>query len=482
MSYNEFLERKSATAPPEGIEDIPPLGDFLFQFQSDLVGWALRRGKAALFEAVGLGKTRQELAFAEQASAYLAGDGRPDECIILTPLAVAAQTVREAEKIGIPAAYCKTPDQIRPGIVSVTNYDRIDAFLPVWGRFGVLVLDESSVIKHAGSKRRNTLINAGKSIPFRLAATATPAPNDRKELGNHAEFLGVMTMQEMLSEFFVHDSGKTSTWRLKGHAEEWFWRWIASWGAVVSMPSDLGYSDEGYNIPPLRIIDHVIPATLEQDRLANSEAKQLNLIPMPATNLKSQRRARRATLEDRVKAAVDVVMSERDEQWIVWCELNDEADALEDALVKQIPGAVEIRGADSADAKEAAVLGFASGSIQTLITKPSIAGFGVNWQNCARAAFVGASHKFEEVHQSLGRNHRFGQKREVHGHFIYSALEGNVRANYERKRIEFHEMQRNMRGLVAEHVRSNVKGSRTVLPYEPTKPMGLAPWVASEAP
>ncbi len=478
--YASFLARKSASAPPSGIVGATVESEYLFPFQRDCVEWALRRGKAALFESVGLGKTRQQLTYAHEASLYLEDMGESSAVLILTPLAVAAQTVREAERIGIAAKYCKAPEDEEPGVITVTNYDRLERFNPK--RYGVVVLDESSVIKHQGSKRRNLIIGSFHDTPFRLACTATPAPNDRKELGNHAEFLGVMTMQEMLSEFFVHDSGDTGQWRLKGHARDRFWQWVASWGAMVTKPSDLGYPDDGYDLPPLTIHDHVIGATIEQDREVHAKSKQLNLIPMPATNLKSQRKARRVTLEERVRYAVEIVGAEPHEQWLIWCELNDESEALIEAVAKAIPGAVEIRGSHSAEKKEAAMLGFASGSIAAMVTKSSIAGFGMNFQSCARSLFVGVTHKYEEVHQALGRNHRFGQTRPVHAHMVYSELEGNVRENLRRKAREYHEMADAMRGIVAAHVKQNVRGlARDVAPYHPTVDMRIADWLVSEA-
>lgn len=521
VNYDDFIAAKGASAPPTGIEDVGDLGDHLFPFQSDLTAWALRRGKAALFEAVGLGKTRQQLTFAVEASRHLARKGQPSKALVLTPLAVAAQTVREADEIGFDAKYCREPSEQVDGAITVTNYDRLDKFNPA--EFGIVVLDESSVIKHHDSATRTKIIDAFEHTPFRLACTATPAPNDRKELGNHSEFLGVLTLQEMLSEFFVHDSGKTSQWRLKGHAERHFWRWVASWGAMVTKPSDLGYEDAGYNLPPLTLIDHVVPATLahgmaitkERCKACEGEGKvkatdeqieagsdallecedcggegaillpgtQLCLpgVPRPASSLIAQRKARRATLDERVKMAVDVIMAEPAEQWIIWCELNKEAEALHRALTKLPGGAVEIRGNHKPDVKEKAMLGFASGSIRRLITKPSIAGYGLNWQSCARACFVGASHSFEDVHQALGRNHRFGQKREVRAHMVYSELEGPVRANLERKRKEFAQMAEAMRGIVAGYVKQNVLGSgRGVTPYEPTVPMRIPAWLRSE--
>lgn len=477
IDYAEFIASKSRAAAPTGLDCVPPLGDYLKPFQSATVEWALRRGKAALFYGVGLGKTRMQLEFASQASAYLAAKGDLSEVIILTPLAVAAQTVREGEVIGIDCKYCKGADDIKNGTITVTNYDRLDNFNP--RRFGVVVLDESSILKAQDGATRTKIIESFKSAPFRLACTATPAPNDRKELGNHAEFLGVMSFHEMLSEFFVHDSGKTQNWRLKGHAERAFWQWVASWGAMVTLPSDLGFGDDGYILPPVRHFDHVIAGNIEHDRLIHADQRQLNLIPMPARSLKAQNKARRVTITERVKAVVDVVLAEPHEQWAVWCQLNKESDELISAIAKAIPGAVEVKGSTPTQKKEDAVLGFASGSVPVIVTKTDIAGFGVNWQNCARTVFTGVSHSFEKKHQAVGRFQRFGQKREVHVHDVFSEHEGDIVANQRRKQAEFADMAQKMRAYVREFVMSNVRGTgRETTPYNPTVPMAYSSWLA----
>lgn len=423
--------------------------------------------------------TRQIGEFCAHASAYQDSIGERSEVLIVSPLGVAAQTVRELDSLGMTAKYCKGPEDIRTGAFTVTNYDRVDRFNVK--RFGVGALDESSILKHDTSKTRIRIIDAFKGMPFLVSATATPSPNDRKELGGQAELLGVMTEREMLSEYFVHDAGN-NTWRLKGHAEQRFWQWVASWGAMITKPSDLGYPDDGYILPPLTIVDHVIGASIEQDRIVNAHLPQLNLIPMPARSLKAQRKARRITLAERVKAAVEIILAEPWEQWLVWCELNDESDALIHALAAELPGAVEIQGKHSAEKKESAALGFANGSIPILVSKSSIFGYGLNFQSCARTCFVGVTHKFEEVHQALGRNHRFGQKREVHAHFVYSELEGDIRENLRRKSRDFQAMADSMRGLVAGYVQQNMRGtSRDVTPYNPNVPMAVAPWLVSEA-
>lgn len=482
-AYDAFLRSKSAEAPATGLVDVPPLGDYLFPFQKALVAWALRRGKAAVFAAVGLGKTRIEGEFASVASAHLESLGETSGALILTPLAVAAQTVRELVSLGIDAHYVKGAEGMVPGKITVTNYDRAFNFNPE--RFGVVVLDESSILKHHDSKTRDRLIKSYGKVPFRLAGTATPAPNDRLELGNHAEFLGIMTLQEMLSEFFVHDSGSGSmAYRLKGHAEPLFWRWVASWGAMIQRPSDLGFDDTGYIRPPVEVHEHVLRASKEQDAAILEAvhkpgvAQQLNLMPQPARGLKAQRKARRITLEERVALAAEIVAREPDKAWAIWCELNDESEALQHAIAQAIPGCVEIRGSDSAESKEKTVLGFANGTVPAVVTKASIAGFGINWQRCHNTILVGPTHSFEDFHQIIGRFDRFGQPYRVNAHIVYSELEGDVRANLLRKQIEFRAMADAMREHVGAYVLESVLGSgRHTTPYNPTVPMVRSDWV-----
>jgi superfamily II DNA or RNA helicase len=490
-AYEDFLARKAATAPACGVPvewlDDHPIGEYLFLFQRALALWALLRGKAAIFAAVGLGKTRMQLEFARLASLYLEELGETSDVLLLTPLAVASQTVREAERIGISAHYVKGAEQMVPGRITVTNYDRAHNFNPE--RFGVVVLDESSIIKHHDSKTRDALIKAYKRTPFKLACTATPAPNDRQELGNHAEFLDVMTLQEMLSEFFVHDSGSgTDKWRLKGHAESHFWRWVASWGAMVQRPSDLGFSDDGYDLPPAVIHEHRISATEVQDRAILDAtrkvgvAQQLNLIPQPARGLKAQRKARRVTLEERVSVAAAIVAEEPWESWAIWCELNDESEALQHAISQAIPGCVEIRGSDTPGTKETNVLGFAEGRVPAIVTKASIAGFGVNWQSCHNTILVGPTHSFEDYHQIIGRFRRFGQQHPVNVHIVYSELEGDVRSNLLRKQAEFAAMAESMRGHVGSYVLESVLGgNRHTTPYHPSVHMAMGEWLVQHA-
>ncbi len=448
MSYADFIYGKLSRVPPTGLAELPALGDYLFPFQSDLVTWALRRGRCAIFADTGLGKTRQELEWARCVA--LSTGGR---VLILAPLAVGAQTVREADKIGVLAKQVRYAADLdgAPSIV-VTNYDRIHHFSEAVaaGEFVGVVCDESSVIKNSDSKTFATLTAMFASTPFRLCATATPSPNDYTELGTHAEFLGICTKEEMLAEYFCHDGGETQTWRLKGHARVAFWRWVAGWAALIRKPSDFGYSDEGYDLPPLVITQHTIAAD-------HSQAKYQGLLFAEGARTLTERRAtRKASLLPRVAACAEVVLSEPDEPWVIWCELNAEADALADALTS----AVEIRGSDDAMLKESRLIAFSNGEIRVLISKPKIAGFGLNWQHAARMCFVGVKDSYESTYQAIRRCWRFGQTRSVHVHVFASELEGEVVKNLERKERDAFAMSEALSAETREMVRAEILGQK----------------------
>jgi hypothetical protein len=309
--------------------------------------------------------------------------------MILAPLAVAAQTVKEGESVGVKVKLCRDESDAAPGI-NITNYDRMHKF--DMSRFGGVVLDESSIIKHHDSKTLAILLESFRTTPFKLCATATPAPNDWVELGTHAEFLGICTQVEMLSEYFVHDGGDTQTWRLKGHARAEFWKWVASWAAMVRKPSDLGFDDSRYELPKLHVEQHTVKSS------AHCQESTGMLFALEAQTLSERRDARRASISDRVAECAALVNNDM-QPWVVWCDLNAEGDALRAA----IPGAVEIRGSDDPEAKERKLIDFAEGRIRVLVTKPSIAGFGLNWQHCARMAFVGVTDSWESYYQAVRR-------------------------------------------------------------------------------
>lgn len=461
MNYQEFVSRKLETVAPAGLSSPFTLPDSLFPMQRDLVSWALRRGRAAIFADTGLGKTRMEVAFADEVCRRTGGD-----VMILAPLAVAAQTVAEAAKMGISVAHCREAGDVRPGI-NITNYDRLHKF--DLSRFMGVVPDESSVIKHHTAKLFDQLVEACRFIPYRLCATATPAPNDWTELGTHAEFLGICTRSEMLAEFFVHDGGETQTWRLKGHARHLFWQWVSQWGACVRKPSDLGYDDTLYQLPPLLETEHMVEA---DD--ANLIAEGM-LIALEASSLMERRAARKESLSARVQACADLVNADS-EPWVIWGEYNAETEA----LCKLIPGAVEIAGPDTPETKEQRLADFAAGRIRVLVTKPSIAGWGLNWQHCARMAFVGVSDSFEAYYQAVRRCYRFGQQREVHVHLFSSRLEGAVLANLRRKEHDARAMGESLAAETFAAVRAAIGGSqRQTNHYHAARRVQAPAWLRS---
>lgn len=430
-TYDEFLANKRRLDVPTGIPD-PTItaADGLFDFQRDVTKWALRRGRAAIFGDCGLGKTRMQLAWADDVARFTC---KP--VLILAPLAVSAQTVREGIAIGVEVRACRTHADIGPG-VNITNYEMLERFDA--SVFGGVVLDESSILKSYDGAYRTRIIEAFRATPFRLACTATPAPNDHMELGNHAEFLGAMTRAEMLAMFFVHDGGETQTWRLKGHAESAFWEWVTSWAVMFRRPSDLGYSDDGFDLPAIEYFEHVIQLDPEDAGL---------LFDVGSPDLIARRRARKNSVIDRVRAAADIVNASA-EPWVVWCDLNAESES----LASEIVGAVEVTGSMDNEDKERAMLDFSEGRSRVIVTKPKIAGFGMNWQHCARVMFVGLSDSYESIYQAVRRCWRFGQRREVEVHFVTASTESAVRANVKRKEAD---AERMLSEMVAHMKRSN---------------------------
>lgn len=452
--YEDFLARKAVIDPPTGLPLIPTLSDALFPFQADIVRWALRRGRAALFAGTGLGKTLMALAWARAIHEATGAD-----ILILTPLAVAAQFVREGKKFSIPVKHCRHGADVEPG-VSVTNYEKLQHF--DLSRFGGVVLDESSILKSYDGKTRTQLIAACQAIPYRLAATATPAPNDYMELGNHAEFLGVMSYTDMLATFFTHDGGETQKWRLKGHADGAFWRWMCSWSVMLRNPGDLGYEAGGFDLPPLVQHQHTVSVDY-----APSLGTGM-LFPVEARTLSERIGARRDSVSDRVAQAAAITPADAPFVW--WCNLNSESDA----LAKAIPGAVEVRGSDSEDAKERKLIDFSEGRIRVLVTKPSICGFGMNWQHCADTGFVGLNDSFEQVFQAIRRFWRFGQTKPVNVHFIAAETEGAVVANLRRKEADAERMARAMVANTADISSETVRGMKRDRPdYQPMQPIKL---------
>lgn len=434
MDYQEFLEHKRLVDRPSGFEP-RELSPRLFPFQRDIVRWACKRGRAAIFADCGLGKTLMQIEWARQV------DG---PVLVLAPLSVSKQTISEAHKFDLEARYCRSQDDVRDG-VNVTNYEKLDRFDA--STFKGVVLDESSILKSYTGAFRNEILSRFAETPYKLACTATPAPNDFMELGNHAEFVGSMTRTEMLSMFFVHDGGETQKWRLKGHAEETFWRWVCSWAVMLRKPSDLGYADDGFTLPPLNIEEHVIdmPAS-SVDALFDFE---------PAT-LQDRRKARRSSIGKRIEHAA--ALAANGEQWIMWCDLNDESEALASA----IDGAVEVTGSDSDEKKENALIAFSEKRVRVLVSKPRIAGFGMNFQNCHNMAFVGLSDSYEALYQATRRCWRFGQTEQVNVHIITASTEGAVLQNVRRKERDAEELATRMVGYMSEISKQELQGTARV--------------------
>ena len=456
MKYDDFLSQKQKLVEDSGFDiDIDDLPENLYQYQKDLVRWSCKRGKSALFTMTGTGKTAMQVTWADEVYYKTKGN-----VLILAPLAVSKQTVKEAKKFGISVNICKTSADIKPGL-NITNYEKIHHFNSK--DFVGIVLDESGIIKSHSGKTRNLLLEFATKIPYRLACTATPSPNDYMEIGNHAEFLGVMSFTEMLATFFVHDGGETAKWRLKGHAKEPFWKWLSSWCMFLTKPSDLGYSDEGFELPGLYTKQHIVA----------SKAPDGEFFAMEVKGLSERITARRESINERVTRCIEIVKS-HPKPFLVWCNLNSESEMLK----KLIPGSVEVKGSDSDEHKEKSMLDFADGKIDVLISKPSICGFGMNFQVCSNTAFVGLSDSFESLFQATKRFHRHGQKNDVTRHLIISEAEGSVLKNIMRKEKEFEMMVANMILHTKKLNIESIKSSRNEkIEYKADKEMIIPKWL-----
>lgn len=444
INYAQFLDAKAIVSPLAGVSFEPALREHLFPFQADITRWALKRGRAAIFADCGMGKTPMQLEWAR----VIAETHGP--VLILAPLAVAQQTVREGDKFGIKVYYERSMPKVIHGI-TITNYEMLEHFDP--SKFAGVVLDESSILKAYDGKTRTAILEAFAQTPYRLACTATPAPNDYMELGNHAEFVGSMSRVEMLSMFFVHDGGETQKWRLKGHAQRDFWKWLASWSVMLRKPSDLGYDDGAFILPKLTLHEHVIRV---------EKATEGYLFALEASTLQERIAARRESVNERVAECAALVNASA-EPWVIWCNLNSESEALS----KAIPDALEIRGSYSTDEKEAAILAFLNGSTRVLVTKASMSGFGLNFQHCAHMAFVGLSDSWEQFYQAIRRCYRFGQTREVNAHLIIADTEGSVLKNIKDKDAAAGEMAAQIVDHMRLEMQSNIKGTtRTMNDYE----------------
>jgi len=434
--YEEFLEGKTAPRIDAGFDVAgQELNAALFEFQKPIVSWALKRGRSAIFADTGLGKTIMQVEWARHVQAETGGI-----VLILAPLCVNIQTIVEAERYGMAVTGVRE-QPTEPGVY-VSNYEMMDHF--DFAELAGLVLDESSILKGIGSKTRKRLIEQTAGVKYKLSCTATPSPNDFMEFGGQSEFLGVMATSEMLATFFIHDGGHTAKWRLKGHGKTKFYEWLATWAVLIRAPSDIGFSDEGYDMP----------APVFEERIVESTAPPSDtLFPMPAQTLSERIGARRDSAPDRVAACAEIVNG-NDEQWVVWCNLNAESRALE----KLIDGALAVEGSQPTEEKERRILAFGSGEARVIVTKPSIAGFGMNWQHCRNVAFVGLNDSYEQFYQALRRCWRYGQKRQVNVHIISADVEGEVLANIKRKESQAVELQSSMVAHMREFTKKEVFG------------------------
>lgn len=439
-AYQEFLKRKIVKVHSSGIDicidDIHP---YLFDWQKEVVVWALRLGKAALFESTGLGKTIQQLEWAKHVITHSGG-----KVLICAPLAVAHQTIREGKKIDLEVQYVRHQTEVEASInqLFITNYDMLKEFNA--SKFSGIVLDESSILKSFSGATKRLILSIFEHTTYKLACTATPSPNDHLELGNHAEFLNVMRSNEMIQKFFINDTMSAGAYRLKHHAEKDFWQWVTSWAVCISKPSDIGYPDTTnqytYNLPELNIYNQIV--SVDHSR-AFDDGKLFLTDSLSATSMWKEKAM---TAEDRCNKASEIIGSNND-YWIIWCDTNQEADI----LTKLFPDAVEVRGSHSIPQKEKMLSFFSDGGVKKIITKSDIAGFGLNWQHCANQIFVGVSYSFEKLFQSLRRSWRFGQTKPVNAYLVYSETEGDIMKIIKEKQKAHDAMQEAMNNAMREN-------------------------------
>ena len=432
MEYQEFLKQKTFINHSYGHECHADLSK-AFHYQKAAIEWATKKGRCALFEDTGLGKTYQQIMWADSVVKETKG-----KVLILSPLSVSSQTVNEGSKFGIKINKCRKNEDVKYGI-NITNYEILNHF--DCSQFDGVVLDESSILKNYSGKVRNEIINCFANTPYKLACTATPAPNDMMEIGNHAEFLGVMSRVEMLATFFVHDGGETSKWRLKGHAQKDFWKWLSSWALMIKKPSDIGFSDDGFGLPELNINYHFIeygrpiPGKLFKDM---------------AVDLDTQRVVRKGSIKDRLEKVQEIIT---DDQFLIWCDLNDESSI----LYKKLKNSVEVKGSHTPEFKEESIRHFLSGNTKILISKTKIFGFGMNLQQCHNMIFFGLNHSYESFYQAIRRCWRYGQTKPVNVHVIVTDVEQPIIDNIQRKHEQAELMSQEMVKQMAEFTKAEIK-------------------------
>jgi hypothetical protein len=455
QAYLDFLARKAPRAASVGMEPAP-MPAHLFDFQAHCVEFALRKGRAALFEDTGLGKTRQEHEFLRQAAAATNGCA-----LLLTELAVARQIEAEGLALGYNCRVIREMADVRPG-TNICNYDRLDKLDAA--AFGAVALDESDILKSFTGVTTRKLIRMFSDTRFRLCATATPAPNDHMELGQHAEFLGIMASNEMLARWFISDQTEMGRYRLKRHGEDAFWDWMASWSRCAESPEDLGFDGTRFVLPEMKIIRHRVIGDVRRS------PGSLFVNDLSATNMHT---VKRQTSEGRASAVAALVAAESDEAWLLWVDTDYEADA----MLRLLPTAIDVRGSQSPERKEEGLLTFLT-SGRPLVSKPSLAGRGMNYQHCARMAFVGRSFSYAQWYQAVRRCWRFGQKREVHVHLAVGEGEEQIGRTIDRKAGDHATMKRAMADAMR---RDMARHSEVKVVYNPTHEGRIPAWLTSSA-
>lgn len=481
MKYADFLAGKRRQPPSSGITVHPDEllnADHMFPFQRQITAWSVGRGRAAVWADTGLGKTRIEVGWLDQLLAAEGGRG-----LIMGPLGVAKQTIREAARMGVEVSYVHDDTEVRKLIskrsgagpqIAFCNYDRLH--LLDTSRFAAVALDESSILKAFSGTTKRALVSGFAQTPFRLSASATPAPNDIEELTNHADFLGIMSSQEMRSTFFIADSrGEFMKYRLKGHAQTAFYEWLATWAIACRHPRDLGFEQDGYDLPPLSIHDHLVPTgwTAEGE-----------LFTPRLEGITQRAQVRKDTLEQRVATAIELACSEPDRQWLVWTGRNDESAAMASGLADALPNATvaEVVGSDDPDLKADTLAAFGDGQVQILVTKPTIAGYGLNFQSCDRQVFVGLSDSYEQYYQAIRRSWRFGQANPVDVHIVLADVERTIIDNVRAKEATARSTTDGLIAAIsAENRRELYAGTSKADSYEPTRPLTLPTWLRSAA-
>ena len=459
MNYKDFIASKKPKDRSFGFDvTIDQINQNLFFWQKKIVQWSINRGRAALFEDCGLGKTLQQLEWAHQVCKR---SGPGATVVIHCPVGVRSQTKAEAEKFKIqtPVTVCNTRDEIQPGI-NLINYEKIHLFDGI--QWQGVVLDESSILKSFTGKTKRHLIDAYARTPYRLACTATPAPNDYMELGNHAEFLGVLDSNDMLSRWFINDTMKAGGYRLRGHAIKDFWKWVSSWAVCLEKPADIGGDNTGYDLPELITTEHIVDAPNEPPAGFLFDIGNLS-----ATTMHDEKKR---SADQRAKLAAELIDKEPHEPWLVWCDTNYESDALLEHLPED---ATEVRGSEKDTVKESKLLGFGRGEFRILVTKPEIAGFGLNFQHCARVIFVGLSFSYERYYQAIRRSYRFGQTRPVHVHLINTPAEEAMKKTVMAKQAAHEQMRASMADSIRGDQLREVLGELTRAEYQPAKRMEL---------